>query len=134
MIINISHCNFVTIFYRNVLSNTTAVTLLHDIYRYPNLFRLSESNDMWLKSGCSVHLTNKTHTVCHCFHLTNFALLMDIHGVEVSRKFLFVFFAILLQVNLDRFADNKFETPCTVKRSYCARTSKHPYLHVKDWK
>jgi hypothetical protein len=49
-------------------------------------FRLNESNKVWLKAGCSVYSSNSTHTVCHCFHLTNFALLMDMHGVQVGRK------------------------------------------------
>lgn len=29
---------------------------------------------------------NQTHTVCHCSHLTNFALLFDLHGSPVRRQ------------------------------------------------
>ncbi|XP_028397473.1 adhesion G protein-coupled receptor E1-like isoform X3 [Dendronephthya gigantea] len=47
---------------------------------YLNTNSANESWNMWLNNGCSVHSENITHTVCHCSHLTNFALLMDIHG------------------------------------------------------
>ena len=47
-------------------------------------FRLSESKPLWLSDGCLVYSDNSTHTVCHCFHFTNFALLMDMHGVQVG--------------------------------------------------
>ncbi|XP_052269093.1 adhesion G-protein coupled receptor G6-like isoform X2 [Dreissena polymorpha] len=35
----------------------------------------------WLSGGCSVHATNEDFTECHCDHLTNFALLMDVYDV-----------------------------------------------------
>ncbi|MCP9261441.1 Latrophilin-2 [Dirofilaria immitis] len=38
----------------------------------------------WSSYGCIVNLHNKTHTVCHCNHLTYFAVLMDIHYRELS--------------------------------------------------
>ncbi|WAR07709.1 AGRG6-like protein, partial [Mya arenaria] len=40
----------------------------------------SEKQHLWKTDGCSVHKTNADYTVCHCEHLTNFALLMDIHN------------------------------------------------------
>ncbi|RUS86609.1 hypothetical protein EGW08_005625, partial [Elysia chlorotica] len=39
----------------------------------------------WSQDGCRVVRTNRSHTKCECDHLTNFAVLMDVHGVEVSR-------------------------------------------------
>lgn len=36
----------------------------------------------WKSDGCSVKISNKTHTVCSCTHLTHFAVLMDIYGVH----------------------------------------------------
>ncbi|XP_071499373.1 uncharacterized protein [Diadema antillarum] len=39
-------------------------------------------NDPWKTTGCLVYQSNDTHTVCHCYHLTNFAVIMDIHGVQ----------------------------------------------------
>ncbi|XP_046745914.1 latrophilin Cirl isoform X2 [Diprion similis] len=38
----------------------------------------------WSEEGCHVHLTNNTHTVCECNHLTNFAVLMDVHAVKLD--------------------------------------------------
>lgn len=32
----------------------------------------------WSEDGCQIEETNRTHTVCVCNHLTNFAILMDV--------------------------------------------------------
>lgn len=32
----------------------------------------------WSEDGCFVDRTNRTHTICMCNHLTNFAILMDV--------------------------------------------------------
>ncbi|GLV46319.1 Calcium-independent receptor for alpha-latrotoxin [Carabus blaptoides fortunei] len=34
----------------------------------------------WSEEGCHVESTNNTHTTCLCDHLTNFAILMDVHA------------------------------------------------------
>ncbi|XP_031336260.1 latrophilin Cirl [Photinus pyralis] len=34
----------------------------------------------WSEEGCHVYYTNETHTICECDHLTNFAILMDVHS------------------------------------------------------
>lgn len=38
----------------------------------------------WADEGCKVIKTNKTHTECECNHLTNFAVLMDVHAVPLD--------------------------------------------------
>ena len=38
----------------------------------------------WSDEGCRVLSTNRTHTQCRCDHLTNFAILMDLHSTPVS--------------------------------------------------
>ncbi|XP_068624860.1 latrophilin Cirl isoform X1 [Battus philenor] len=38
----------------------------------------------WSPEGCQVEWSNLTHTGCACSHLTNFAILMDVHGVALS--------------------------------------------------
>ncbi|XP_022079402.1 adhesion G protein-coupled receptor L3-like [Acanthaster planci] len=43
-----------------------------------------DGHDTWDVEGCKVESTNKTHTVCLCWHLTNFAILMDIHGSQAN--------------------------------------------------
>lgn len=40
----------------------------------------------WSDEGCRVLSTNKTHTVCWCDHLTNFAILMDLHSTSLSAE------------------------------------------------
>lgn len=42
------------------------------------------SPGFWSQEGCEVVRTNKTHTKCKCDHLTNFAVLMDVHGIEMT--------------------------------------------------
>uniref|UniRef100_T1IXT1 Uncharacterized protein n=1 Tax=Strigamia maritima TaxID=126957 RepID=T1IXT1_STRMM len=37
--------------------------------------------DYWDTAGCFNNMTNQTHTICHCNHLTNFAVLMDVNDV-----------------------------------------------------
>nr|XP_006820674.1 PREDICTED: latrophilin-3-like [Saccoglossus kowalevskii] len=46
----------------------------------------SESNmkGAWSDYGCNVVTSNATTTVCACNHLTNFAVLMDVHGTKLS--------------------------------------------------
>lgn len=34
----------------------------------------------WSDTGCYLRSANATHTVCSCDHLTNFAVLMDVHA------------------------------------------------------
>jgi len=40
----------------------------------------------WDDEGCQEYSTNRTHTVCHCNHLTGFANLMSFHDYEVSNR------------------------------------------------
>lgn len=35
-------------------------------------------NSAWSEDGCHIEQTNRTHTICMCNHLTNFAILMDV--------------------------------------------------------
>ncbi|KAK7023661.1 hypothetical protein SK128_023384 [Halocaridina rubra] len=38
----------------------------------------------WSEEGCRVLRYNTSHTVCECDHLTNFAVLMDVHATPLS--------------------------------------------------
>ena len=40
----------------------------------------------WSDEGCMLVSTNKTHTTCECNHLTNFAIIMNVRGIEVSSQ------------------------------------------------
>ncbi|KAK7586193.1 hypothetical protein V9T40_004069 [Parthenolecanium corni] len=37
------------------------------------------TQNLWSDEGCSLITTNETHTICHCSHLTSFAIMVDIH-------------------------------------------------------
>lgn len=41
------------------------------------------TTNSWSEEGCHVETTmsNTTHTICYCDHLTNFAILMDVHAI-----------------------------------------------------
>ncbi|XP_068221032.1 adhesion G protein-coupled receptor L2-like [Palaemon carinicauda] len=39
------------------------------------------SSNNWDSQGCTRNVTNADYTVCHCNHLTNFAVIMDIKGI-----------------------------------------------------
>ncbi|XP_070552443.1 adhesion G protein-coupled receptor L4-like [Ptychodera flava] len=39
-------------------------------------------SEQWRDEGCEVSDSNTTHTICHCYHMTNFALIMDIHDIK----------------------------------------------------
>ncbi|XP_063929324.1 latrophilin Cirl isoform X4 [Zophobas morio] len=41
------------------------------------------TSSAWLEEGCRVESTNRSHTVCLCDHLTNFAILMDVHAIQL---------------------------------------------------
>ena len=66
------------IFSRNSSSSTTNVT---DKCSY-----WDESGRQWLQDGCTKDeaLSNSTHIVCLCSHLTNFAVLADSTGASAS--------------------------------------------------
>lgn len=40
----------------------------------------------WSEEGCHVELTNQTHTVCLCDHLTNFAILVDVYAIYLPER------------------------------------------------
>ncbi|XP_078354871.1 uncharacterized protein LOC144639420 isoform X2 [Oculina patagonica] len=42
------------------------------------VFLETDKNISWSDAGCEVSSTNTTHTVCHCYHLTSFAVLMSV--------------------------------------------------------
>lgn len=57
----------------------------------PLLVFLSRDAGSWSTEGCLVNFVNSTHTVCHCYHLTSFSVLMqytpDSHRIKVNHSF-----------------------------------------------
>lgn len=64
--------------------------------------------ERWLKQGCwkSEAESNDSMTICYCNHLTNFAVLMDIYGVQVWRASIDARMAISRFTNVLIFAYN----------------------------
>lgn len=56
---------------------------LNDSCVYMNM-EAKDATDRWKYLGCYLAKKTATHTECHCYHLTNFALLMDLHGIGFS--------------------------------------------------
>ncbi|XP_066966442.1 adhesion G protein-coupled receptor L3-like [Macrobrachium rosenbergii] len=44
------------------------------------------SGDDWSTEGCSLNWTTAEYSVCHCDHLTSFALIMDIYGYRPPKS------------------------------------------------
>uniref|UniRef100_A0A8W8P2Q2 Uncharacterized protein n=1 Tax=Magallana gigas TaxID=29159 RepID=A0A8W8P2Q2_MAGGI len=55
---------------------TKAINYVAVLYRTISDILGSDSNSKWSEEGCIVKQTNRRKTVCHCNHLTNFAILM----------------------------------------------------------
>ena len=55
------------------------------MYRKDKLdFFCSVFDSSWSSSGCVVYRQDLTCTECHCYHMTSYAVLMDVHGAFVS--------------------------------------------------
>ncbi|XP_039298598.1 latrophilin Cirl isoform X5 [Nilaparvata lugens] len=65
------------------LSEPVTVCLRHlytDNLTNPTCVFWDYTTSAWSEDGCKIAETNKTHTICKCEHLTNFAILMDVHA------------------------------------------------------
>lgn len=43
----------------------------------------------WSDGGCVMVHNNETHTICSCDHLTNFAIIMNVKNIEISKSHAF---------------------------------------------
>ena len=88
IIISDSHRSSYDRLYNARLSSPIELTLRHiqvdNVTNGRCAFWDIKRND-WSTSGCETVSSNRTHTTCRCNHLTNFAVLMDVSGVEVSK-------------------------------------------------
>ncbi|XP_034150217.1 adhesion G protein-coupled receptor E3-like isoform X3 [Esox lucius] len=51
----------------------------------PNCVYWSEENGTWSRQGCNLVITNATHTLCSCNHLSTFSLLKGLQQEKVMR-------------------------------------------------
>ncbi|KAL6049708.1 hypothetical protein STEG23_021221, partial [Scotinomys teguina] len=60
------------------------------LFLYCAFLNFSSGEGVWSSQGCALTEGNLTHSVCHCTHLTNFAILMQVvplqltHGHQVA--------------------------------------------------
>lgn len=57
-------------------SNISITNSNISVFRF--IFRFFFCCSAWSEDGCRIDQTNRTHTICMCNHLTNFAILMDV--------------------------------------------------------
>ncbi|KAJ7388160.1 hypothetical protein OS493_039499 [Desmophyllum pertusum] len=59
--------------------NDTAVNSGSDESLQPScvFWKISGVGGSWSTEGCNLNSANSTHTVCHCYHLTSFSILMQ---------------------------------------------------------
>uniref|UniRef100_H2YZV2 GAIN-B domain-containing protein n=1 Tax=Ciona savignyi TaxID=51511 RepID=H2YZV2_CIOSA len=62
---------------------TTQRNSMRCVFWMPKLEENSSAGH-WASDGCTTLRSNSTHTSCECDHLTNFAILMDVVGVELG--------------------------------------------------
>ncbi|XP_021379001.1 adhesion G protein-coupled receptor L2-like isoform X2 [Mizuhopecten yessoensis] len=84
----------------------------------------------WSRSGCQLVTSNDTHTTCQCNHLTNFAVLMDVSGTELSIEHrvslqAITFIGCIISILCLFFS---FFTFCFFKQLQCDRNTIHKNL------
>ena len=83
--ISIWLCSHASVYLRSVSYMYTCTALLFHTYVYMLWlisFRYQVNHAYWDSTGCVTADVNATHTTCHCYHLTNFALLIDLYDVR----------------------------------------------------
>lgn len=67
-----------------------------------NAFATFRSGSSWSTEGCRVNLANSTHTICHCYHLTSFSVLMQYSPQTYTLKvnLFIIFFSLHTNLNL----------------------------------
>nr|XP_018668293.1 uncharacterized protein LOC100181704 [Ciona intestinalis] len=66
--------------------NTSVHCTMRCVFWKPKLAVVGNSSaGHWSTEGCKRIRSNNTHTECECDHLTNFAILMDVRGVQLDK-------------------------------------------------
>ncbi|XP_077985319.1 adhesion G protein-coupled receptor L4-like [Glandiceps talaboti] len=74
------HLHPVTSF-QNMSSSSPYMPTCNFVQTSPDM---SDSRVLWNSSGCEVYETNDTYTICHCYHLTSFAVLMRVTEFDMG--------------------------------------------------
>lgn len=73
-----------------VLFSTITKTNSQNRFRFCISLSFFSFCSAWSEDGCYVESTNRSHTICMCNHLTNFAILMDLVD-DTSQSLLSIF-------------------------------------------
>eukprot|EP00112_Aurelia_sp_Birch-Aquarium-sp1_P004982 Seg1565.3 transcript_id=Seg1565.3/GoldUCD/mRNA.D3Y31 product="Adhesion G protein-coupled receptor L2" protein_id=Seg1565.3/GoldUCD/D3Y31 len=92
----------------------------------------SKGSGMWSAKGCKLHSSNNTHAICHCFHLTNFAVLMSVTHATRNitghhEETMSLITQICICISLMALAMS-FITFCSVRTLQSARNTTHKHL------
>ncbi|XP_075390732.1 adhesion G-protein coupled receptor D1 [Tenrec ecaudatus] len=58
----------------------------HRVFYYCAFLNFSSGKGVWSNEGCTLTEGNLSYSVCHCTHLTNFAILMQVVPLELARE------------------------------------------------
>ena len=65
-----------------------------------------DPSKQWSNVGCHKNFSTEDYTICHCYHLTSYGLIMDVHGIYVRNTLIhslfhsyFLFFTVLFFSN-----------------------------------
>ncbi|XP_048199115.1 adhesion G-protein coupled receptor D1 isoform X2 [Perognathus longimembris pacificus] len=84
---NLSRSPLVTVHLRHTLTHkqyTDAANESSRLFLYCAFLDFSSGEGIWSSQGCALTEGNLSYSVCHCTHLTNFAILMQVVPLELT--------------------------------------------------
>ncbi|XP_072578707.1 adhesion G-protein coupled receptor D1 isoform X3 [Vulpes vulpes] len=86
---NLSGAPLVTVQLRHRLSRrqrNEATNSSNQVFLYCAFLDFSSGEGVWSNQGCALAEGNLSYSICHCTHLTNFAILMQVVPLELTRE------------------------------------------------
>nr|XP_048289665.1 adhesion G-protein coupled receptor D1 isoform X2 [Myodes glareolus] len=84
---NLSGSPLITVHLRHKLTHkqyADATNESNRLFLYCAFLNFSSGEGVWSSQGCALTEGNLSHSVCHCTHLTNFAILMQVVPLQLS--------------------------------------------------
>lgn len=85
---NLSGSPLITVHLRHKLTHKQLVDATNEsnrLFLYCVFLNFSSGEGVWSSQGCALTEGNLTHSVCRCTHLTNFAILMQVVPLQLTR-------------------------------------------------
>nr|XP_055178298.1 adhesion G-protein coupled receptor D1 isoform X3 [Nyctereutes procyonoides] len=86
---NLSGAPLVTVQLRHRLSRrqrNEATNSSNQVFLYCAFLDFSSGEGVWSNQGCALAEGNLSYSICHCTHLTNFAILMQVVPLELTHE------------------------------------------------